>query len=147
MADIYNAKPNSMSAKAMMQAEEMAIMAHESLIALGYEEEAGPLRLPNKRGVFGIVFASMATVFYTIAGYFTGLAAGGGVETYEFLLSALDGLTIGALLSAVVAIGFIIAGFCKKHATRIPPIIACIVLVTGPVVLHIIAVALGVWLA
>lgn len=146
MADIYNAKPNNLSAKALIQAEEMAIMAHESLIALGYEE-AEPLKLPNKRGVFGIVFASMAAVFYTIAGYLTGLSAGARVETYEFLLSALDGLTIGALLSAVAAIGFIIAGFAKKHASRIPPVIGCIVLITAPVVLHIIAVSLGVWLA
>lgn len=147
MTDVYNVNPRPHSAKAMMQAEKMAILAHENLVSLGYTDEAEPLRLPNKRGVFGIVFASIATILYTIAGYFTGLASGGGIETYEFLLSALDGLTLGALLSAFFAVIFAIAGFCKKHASRVAPVTACIVLVTGPVVLHIIAVALGVWLS
>lgn len=147
MTDVYNVNSHPLSAKALMQAEEMAILAHANLVSLGYADEAEPLRLPNKRGVFAVIFASLATVLYTIAGYFTGLASGGGIETYEFLLSALDGLTMGALLSALFAVIFTIAGFCKKHASRVTPIAACIVLITGPVVLHIIAVALGLWLA
>lgn len=124
-------------------AELQAIQAHDSLIALGYAEEIEPLRLPNKRGRLGIVFASLAAILYGISGFIFGLRINAPFHPGGFFFNFFDTLTILALISAAFSLCFACLGLMKKYGSRITPIIAFTVLFTAPIVLHILGVIIG----
>lgn len=127
----------------MTDAETMAIQAHNNLISLGYEEEIGPLRLSNRRGATAILLASITAVIYGISGFFFGIEANPDIATGSFFFHFLDALTITAFVTAGLSLCFAILGFMKKHTSKITPIVALTVLLTAPLVLHILGVILG----
>lgn len=124
-------------------AELQAIKAHDSLIALGYAEEIEPLRLPNKRGRLGIIFASLAAILYGISGFIFGLQINAPIHTGGFFFHFFDSLTIMALISGAISLCFACLGMMKKYGSRVTPIVAFIVLLTAPLVLHILGVIFG----
>jgi hypothetical protein len=125
------------------KAELQAIQAHDSLIALGYAEEIEPLRLPNKRGRLGIVFASIAAILYGISGFIFGLQINAPIDTGGFFFHFFDSLTICALIAAAISLCCACLGMMKKYGSRVTPIVAFTVLLTAPVVLHILGVIFG----
>lgn len=132
-----------LSAEAVSNAEVMAIKAHDSLVSLGYGEEIEPLRLDNKRGKVAIVFASIAAFIYGIGGFVYGMEINSSVQSFGFLFHFLDTLTIISIITAVISFILGILGLLKKHSSRIPSIISFVVLLTAPLVLHILGVTAG----
>lgn len=125
------------------KAEDMAIQAHRSLISLGYGEEIEPLRLRNRRGMLAIVFASIAGILYGIGGFIYGMEVNKELQNFGFLFHFFDSLTIAAIITAGIALCLGILGFFKKHSSQIPSIISFVILLTAPLVLHILGVTAG----
>lgn len=132
-----------LSAKAISDAEFMAIKAHDSLVSLGYGEEIEPLRLYNKRGTAAIVFASIAAFIYGIGGFIYGMEINSSVQSFGFFFHFLDTLTIISIIAAVISFILGVLGLLKKHSSRIPSIISFVILLTAPLVLHILGVTAG----
>lgn len=124
-------------------ADSLAIQAHDNLISLGYGEEIEPLRLSNRRGTLAIVFASIAAFIYGIGGLLYGIEANPAVQNPLLLFHFLDGLTIAAIIAAGISVCFALLGFLKKYSSRVPSIISFIILLTAPLVLHILGVTAG----
>lgn len=124
-------------------AEDMAIKAHHNLVSLGYGEEIEPLRLPNRRGKIAIFLAAISAVFYGIGGFIFGMNANSSFESSGFFFHFLDNLTIISIITAGASVCFALLGFCKKYSSRLPSIISFIVLLTAPLVLHILGVTFG----
>lgn len=125
------------------EAELQAIKAHDNLIALGYAEEIEPLRLPNKRGRIGIVLASLASILYGISGFIFGMGVGVSVPAGSFFFHFLDQLTIISIVLGVLAVCSAALGMLKKHGSRVTPVVAFVILLTAPLVFHILGVTFG----
>lgn len=124
-------------------AEDMAIKAHDNLISLGYGEEIEPLRLPNRRGALAIFLASITAILYGVGGFIFGLDTNTTFQSSEFFFHVFDGLTLSAVAIGVLALISGILGLLKKHGSKIPSCVSFVILITAPLVLHIIGVAIG----
>lgn len=132
-----------LSPKAFSNAEDMAIKAHDSLISLGYGEEIEPLRLPNKRGALAITFACIASIIYGIGGFIYGMEVNSAFQSLGYFFHFLDSATIAAIVTAGISFCLGVLGLLKKHSSKIPSIISFVIILTAPLVLHILGVTAG----
>lgn len=139
-------EPPRNPSEALSQAEEMAIRAHQRLESMGLVEKMAPLKLPNKRGATGLVFASICSIAYGLSGFMNGYTATREVPSNEYFVVSLDYLTIIAIITGIIAVCCIALGFLKKYAVRGKTIAAVLVLLMGPIILHILGTALGILL-
>lgn len=135
-------EPPRNPSEALSQAEKMAIMAHKRLESLGLGENMAPLRLPNKRGAVGLIFASLCSIIYGFSGFMNGYTST-NVEASEYFIVSFDHLTIAAIITGIISVCCIVLGFLKKYAVRTKTIAALLVLLMGPIVLHILGTVLG----
>lgn len=140
---VPESRRKKLSARAVSNAEVMAIKAHDSLVSLGYGEEIEPLRLSNRRGTLAIFFASLAACIYGVGGFIYGMEINSSFQSLGFFFHFLDTLTIIAIITAVISLILGILGLLKKHSSRMPSIVSFIVLITAPLVLHILGVTAG----